>query len=418
MHGFMLLAAADRHTLPDTVPATRVVEWVLAAPETPRRCQRAPLNLALVLDRSGSMQGAKLFYAQRAACYLLDQLDAGDHVALVAFDDEVTLLSPRVPATESQREALKAAVRTLTEGGCTDLAGGWEAGMQQLVAGGRLDGITRVLLLTDGLANRGQTDTEALIHQAQQWREKGISTSTFGVGLDFNEYLLEAAAVAGGGHFYFVERPEQLPDIFRDEVGEMLTMVAREAVLTITVPAGVAVEVLGGSVYEQHDDRVRIFLGEFGAGERRVIYTRLLTPPAPTGTALRFSAQLVYAAPHGEGGGTLLAEQSFRYAPAAEVAQTTVEEGVLRRAGEVEIAAATARALPLEREGDRRQAQRVMRQSMADVVPYLSDAAREAYTELMDGVGRGLTERERKAEHFAAYRKRLDRTPPGDEVNG
>ena len=88
-----LTADCDRRLVATEVASQRTIEWVVTAPETPLRTDRAPLNLALILDRSGSMQGDKLRYVQQAACHVLDTLDERDRIAVVAYDDQVTLLS-------------------------------------------------------------------------------------------------------------------------------------------------------------------------------------------------------------------------------------------------------------------------------------------------------------------------------------
>ncbi|MFN8566275.1 MAG: VWA domain-containing protein [Kouleothrix sp.] len=108
----------------------------------------------------------------------------------------------------------------------TDISGGWLTGCREVAAYQAVEGIHRALLLTDGLANRGIIDIEELAQYARELRRRGVATSTFGVGLDFNEQLLEALAEQGG-HFYYIERPEQIPTVFRRELGELLTVVTR-----------------------------------------------------------------------------------------------------------------------------------------------------------------------------------------------
>ena len=233
------------------VSSQRTIEWIAVAPDVARRDSRAPLNLALILDRSGSMQGDKLRYVQQAACHVLDMLDERDRIAVVAYDDQVTLLAPSQPISEHTRGELKRKINELRPGGWTDLSGGWLEGCREVADRLTAEGIHRALLLTDGLANRGITDIEELTHHARELRRRGVATSTFGVGLDFNEQLLEALAEQGGGHFYYIERPDQIPDVFRRELGELLTVVAREAFLSITIPSGVAVELLGDLPHER-----------------------------------------------------------------------------------------------------------------------------------------------------------------------
>src|SRR5688572_26998746 len=120
-----LTADCDRRLVASEVASQRTVEWVISAPDVAQHADRAPLNLALILDRSGSMQGDKLRYVQQAACHVLDLLDERDRVAVVAYDDQVNLIAASAPITAQARERLKQQINALRPGGWTDLAGGW-----------------------------------------------------------------------------------------------------------------------------------------------------------------------------------------------------------------------------------------------------------------------------------------------------
>src|SRR4029453_15008556 len=150
----------------------------------------------------------------------------------------------------------------------------------------------------------------------------------------------------GGGHFYYIERPDRIQDVFRRELGELLTVVAREAFLSITIPSGVAVELLGDLPHERTGERVRVFLGALCAGERRALYTRVLAPPDAPGTSLVLRGELGYADLDGR---TAIpaAEVGFSYVREAEVLLAPLHTALLQRSGEVELAAATAQALKL-----------------------------------------------------------------------
>ena len=403
-----LTAECDRRLVAVEVSSQRTIEWIAVAPDVARRDSRAPLNLALILDRSGSMQGDKLRYVQQAACHVLDMLDERDRIAVVAYDDQVTLIASSQLISTQARGELKRKINDLRPGGWTDLSGGWLEGCREVADRLTAEGIHRALLLTDGLANRGITDIEELTHHARELRRRGVATSTFGVGLDFNEQLLEALAEQGGGHFYYIDRPDHIPDVFRRELGELLTVVAREAFLSITIPSGVAVELLGDLPHERTGERLRIFLGDVCAGERRALYTRVLAPPDALGTSVVLRGELGYADLDGRTA-TVAAEISFSYAREAEVLLAPLHAAILQRSGEIELAAATARALKLERNGQRQQAQAVMQQSLAAHLPYMPAPAAAAYQALAGQIEQGLSEEQRKETHFAAYRKRQSR---------
>src|SRR5262245_11099535 len=403
-----LSAECDRRLVAVEISSQRTVEWIVAAPDAPRHTSRAPLNLALVLDRSGSMQGDKLRYVQQAACHVLDMLDERDRVAVVAYDDQISVITRSEPVSERTRGELKRKINDLRPGGWTDLSGGWLEGCREVAAHQSPEGIHRTLLLTDGLANRGITDIEELTHHARELRRRGVSTSTFGVGLDFNENLLEALAEQGGGHFYYIERPDQIPNVFRSELGELLTVVAREVFLSIAIPRGVAIELLGDLAHERHGDRLRVFLGDVCAGDRRALYTRVLTPPDATGTSVVLRGELGYADLDGRTA-TVATDMAFSYVREAEALLAPLYEAILQRASELEMAAATTRALKLERAGQRQQAQDVMQQAFVASAPYMAAPTAAAYSSLAEQIGQGLSEVQRKVTHFASYKKRQSR---------
>lgn len=403
-----LTAACDQRLVAVEVSSQRTIEWVISASSAVKQAERAPLNVALILDRSGSMSGEKLRYVQQAASHVLDQLDGRDRVALVAYDDTVQLLAPSTLVTPAARAELKNKIEALRPGGSTNLSGGWLEGCREVAAQLSETSVSRALLLTDGLANCGITDVEELGRHARELRQRGVATSTFGVGLDFNESLLELLAEQGGGRFYFIERPGQIPEVFRRELGELLEVVAREASLSIELPNDVAVEVLGELPHERENKRLRIFLGDMSAREQRAIYTRVLTPPDAAGTVVVLRGELGYATMEGQAARTP-AEVGFSYAREAEVRLMPVASDLLGRAGEVEMAATAKQALRLERSGQRAQAQSLLHAALAANAPMMAAPAAAAYTSLADQLGEGMDEASRKRAHFDSYQARQAR---------
>jgi Ca-activated chloride channel homolog len=155
-----------------------------AAGATP---SRRPLNLSLVIDRSGSMAGAPLQYAIEAAQRLVEQLTPEDYLSVVIYDDHAETILPHGPVQDKPQ--IQALLRTIRAGGCTNLSGGWLLGCDHVQSQLSEDRLNRVLLLTDGQANVGVTDSPILTNTARDKAAQGIITTTLGFGNYFNSDL-------------------------------------------------------------------------------------------------------------------------------------------------------------------------------------------------------------------------------------
>jgi Ca-activated chloride channel family protein len=218
----------------------------LQAPDAPAGAPapRAPLHLALVLDRSGSMHGTPLEEAKRCAVAVMERLDPSDKLALVAYDYRARVVAPLAAVTD--RSAFRGAVKTIRSGGNTDLHHGWETGLAELRSASQEGAINRILLLSDGQANAGITDPARLAELCGQAQQQGVSTSTYGLGMNFEEGLMTALAKAGQGRAYYGETAEDLMDPFMEEFDLLANLWARELRLTLKAAAGVTITALNG----------------------------------------------------------------------------------------------------------------------------------------------------------------------------
>ena len=206
----------------------------LTAPTVPQMA-RKPLNLCLVIDRSGSMANEKLRHTIASAKFVVERLAATDLLSVVQFDERVKVVIPPGPVTD--RAHLCRRLDGIHAGGQTNLSGGWLRGAACVRERQAPDYINRVILLTDGQANHGITDPAVLVKHAAELTEEGITTTTIGYGEDFNEDLLTALADAGRGNAYHVETADQAPTIFARELEGLLAIAAQNVRVTFT-PSG------------------------------------------------------------------------------------------------------------------------------------------------------------------------------------
>jgi len=222
----------------------RYLHVSIQAPTPVRATPRAPVHVAFVLDRSGSMHGDKLRLACKAVDHALGLLDPEDRFTLVTFDSEVEVNYTLTAATPDAIDRARSLLQALESGRTTNISGAWIAACEQLAPAAGTGPVLRVLLLSDGQANVGLTTASAFSPHVTALRERGVHTSVFGLGLDFDEEFLASVARAGGGNFYYVSQPNQIASFFAQELGESLDIVARNPRLELATPSHVVVRPL------------------------------------------------------------------------------------------------------------------------------------------------------------------------------
>lgn len=234
---------------------------------------RPPLRLALVLDRSGSMAGERLDVVKQAAAFLVGRLSGEDQVAVVDYDSEATLRCPLMSAAD---EFVTASIASIETGGMTNLSAGWLKGREQLAPA---DGMRRVLLLTDGLANQGITDPTMLADVVRGAAADGIGTTSIGVGDGFNEDLLGALAQAAGGNYHWIDSLDSAAPVFAEEFEDLVALVAQN--VSVEIRPHEAVEIIGvlnNVPVVGVDGGLQIQLGDAYAGYPMRLVARLHAP--------------------------------------------------------------------------------------------------------------------------------------------
>ncbi|MDL1981845.1 MAG: VWA domain-containing protein [Deltaproteobacteria bacterium] len=227
----------DRAILPAGGNQRAVVKVTLDAPPPPEKSTRPAVNLAIVLDRSGSMSGQKLERAKDAAIEALRHLGPMDIFSVVVYDHNVSTV---VSAQHAKNiEWIEGRIRQIRSGGNTALFGGVSQGAAEVRK--NLDGnyVNRIILLSDGLANVGPSSPEDLGRLGVALIKESISVTTIGVGTDYNEDLMTSLSQKSDGNTYFVESSRDLPRIFTAELGDVLSVVAKKVHVIIECPGGV-----------------------------------------------------------------------------------------------------------------------------------------------------------------------------------
>lgn len=236
---------------------------------------RPTLNLGLSIDRSGSMSGDPLNYACRAAEMVIAQLTERDAASVVAFDDIAVVLSPCQAVLD--RRPIVDRLRKLVVGGSTNLFGGWQQSADQVAQMLAERNLSRVILLSDGQANVGITALPEISEAVRRWCARGISTTTVGLGLHYNEDLLSAIAEAGNGSFYHVNSPDEIASNFELEMAAMARTYGRQVSLGIEPAPGVEVLQVYNPVSQT--PKGRFMMADLVQGQQLDLVVELRVPP-------------------------------------------------------------------------------------------------------------------------------------------
>lgn len=240
-----------------------------------------PVAFVLLVDVSGSMDGSvcrqnngynnlfdsykhnesnsKLGYVKQAGDKLVDMLSDGDMLGVVSFADTASLEYPITAIDQQARFQLKDRIRLLKTRGATNISEGLETGFQQVVGGLKETHHVKMILLSDGQANYGVTDTDGIATLANKYRQNDVSVTTIGVGEDYNSFYMETVATASGGTFHHLKEMEQLNDILESELRSMKALTTQKVMLQIKVDEGITLEENMNGFAE--DERGKVYLG-------------------------------------------------------------------------------------------------------------------------------------------------------------
>ena len=387
---------------------------VRITPPTPEvHFPRPPMNLALVLDRSGSMAGAKKMpYALQAASFVVEQLLPTDRVSVFSFDSVVETVVPNTLAVD--KPGIIRRMAGIAPRGGTDLQGGWGAGAAEVGKAPAAGGLNRVLLLSDGQANEGITDPNAIAANVKTVAGLGVGTTTLGVGADYNEDLLEAMARAGNGNYYYIESPVQLFDIFQSELQGLMGTQGQRVSLGVEVGPGASLsEVLND--FEKATTG-RLMLPNLTVRMPISVIIRLNVPAQP-GPIAPLSVRLAWDDPEGLGRRTATAGlEALPAVPMAEWSGLPVDLQVSEQVALLNAARSQKEASRAHEAGDYASTIRHLGEALAGLGghPTSSTLSEEicATQGMMDSFQVGNDLHARKLAKFRSYQRSSSRSAP------
>ena len=256
-----------------------------------RPVARAPLNIALAIDVSGSMSGARLEAAKKAAVGLAAQLTEQDRLSRVSFGSDVVVHLDAVTVHAGTLPMIRQTIEALETSGMTNLSDGWFTAVDCAARIAERDPrmTARVILLSDGHANRGITEASELGEHAHQLRLRGVLTSALGIGDDYDEHLLRGIAESGGGRLHDAEVTSEISTVLLGELQDISLTCVDNAEIILTTSTKLRIEAVGRGRLEERDGDLVLSLGAIQSGSERVAVFKVICPILPAGTQLHFT---------------------------------------------------------------------------------------------------------------------------------
>jgi len=369
----ILDAQFDRSLVPAGQESVRHLRVRLRAPEeTPSAAlERPPLNLALVIDRSGSMQGQSLTCAARAAHGVVQALGVRDALSLVSFDDriEVPVRSQRMDGVGQDRASRS--ILALTARGTTDLGEGWLTGAGCVAdhAEVRPECHHHVVVLSDGYANRGITNPAELGTHAAALRHRGVSTSAVGIGADYSPEQLEVLAERGGGRLHHANRDEEIVEVVLGELGEVQETAVTDLRIRLTGVGAHGARCLSGLARDPVDGSWS--LGALAAGRETEAVFRLQPPSRQMGSVFEVEVEVAWHLPGDSAEERRVLKAALQVVHEGDTALEPVDSAVALSAARALEADVVRQVTRLNRDGAFRQAVELLDHEVAWIREYV-----------------------------------------------
>lgn len=270
------LAQPTMHIGTDDNKGENYLRIALTGFELPSEKERQPVNVCIVIDKSGSMQGTKIKQARKAALQALDRLGKNDIISVVTYDTSVSVVVPATKATD--KAELRSKINSIQAGGNTALFAGVSKGAAEIRKFLDEKRVNRVILLSDGLANVGPSTPSELAQLGESLIKEGISVSTLGLGLGYNEDLMSKLALASSGNHVFIEDAENLVKVFQAEFDDVMSVVAQSIEIEATLAEGIRPVKVLNSKADISGQKVSIDLGQLYSRQERYFIVEVEVP--------------------------------------------------------------------------------------------------------------------------------------------
>lgn len=327
--------------------------------ERERAGDRVPINVAIVLDKSGSMSGQKIQKAREAAIMAVQRLAADDIVSVVTYDNTVRVVVPATKAAD--KEQIINAIRRVGPGGNTALFAGVSKGADELRKFLDRNRVNRLVLLSDGLANVGPSAPGDLQNLGAGLSRQGMTVTTLGLGADYNEDLMQALARASDGNHLFVEQPQDLKKSFDLEFGDVMAVVAQDVDVQIVCSEGVRpIRVLGREA-DIIGQKISARLNQLVSRHEKSVLLEIELPPGEAGAERPVcTANVKYRNLETKNIDTLSASTQVRFVASAAEAEKAVDRDVMVRAVQLIAVEKNRLAVTLRDQGETQRAEQIL----------------------------------------------------------
>jgi len=328
---------------------------------------RPALDLAFVIDHSGSMAG-RIEHAANAASAIVDRLGPQDHASLIQYDDTADVMVSSIAMDAAGKAKMHAAIERLAPAGGTNLEGGLVAGRVEVERAHHDGDVNRVILLSDGRANVGITDPKAIADTARDAANHGVRITAMGIGVDFNEDLMEAIAEAGRGNYEYVKDAGDLEKAVAGELASFQSTVATNVELRLRPECSGAqiVSVHGYDSQRDHDTVVVPMIDLFG-GDARKLLVSLQVPTGHVGVAGALHAELSYRDARTGERKTHAIDLGTQVTEDPRVAAAGVDQDVMAQVLQLQAAESLRQAARAYDAGDRDQAVQILERSSQEI---------------------------------------------------